>query len=254
MDDVEDVEELLPARFASVQPEWADELDEAIVAGAELPAVVADFEIPDDGWADWAMRKLATLDRRRQTVADQANVWRAPIDDWEAAEKRRVEGGIEFFAGLLERYALRWRAEHPKEATLRLPSGSVPTTAPKKPTVVVVDEDAVVAWAADTLTGDTYDQVVNTKTSIRLVEFRKVVAAEAREVPFCVVCGAALGRFDDSLGGGWSHTDEDGDDFNPDVDHHARPVVEYDVLFAGDVVPGAVAEMGPTTAHVKPIT
>lgn len=183
--------DLIPADFGPIPP-IADELDEAILAAALLPAVDGPvYVLPEDndrlnrvrawyplteGEAEWCLRKYAAVEAREAEIRERHATWREPIDTWQAAELARVAPAKAFFDSRLQVFALARRAEDPKNAkTTRLPSGTIGTRGSETPKVVVGEEAAVIAWAQSTLTGDEYDAVVETKESVKLTGLRKIL-------------------------------------------------------------------------------
>lgn len=202
------------------------ELDEAIMLAldpavegidASLPDSVQRWQIDNLDSAEWAMRKLARLEARAVAISRQADVWRAPIDQWEQAEQARIEPAALFFAERLRTYAVARRAEDERaNKTLRLPSGTVSTRRATEPKVVLTDEEAVIAWAAASLPADEYEAVVQTVQTVRISALRKLVKAVIADPE-----------------DGWTY-----------------PVVH---VTTGEVVPGVTIEMPATKAGpVKP--
>lgn len=103
------------------------------------------WRIRDDDAAEWAMGKLRAAQAQADTISRQYDVWRARLDEWAAESGRRALAEVQFFQGQLEAYALAQR-EATGDATLKLPSGKVSTTKHAR-TVVVTDEEALLAWA-----------------------------------------------------------------------------------------------------------
>jgi hypothetical protein len=243
----------LPAALAD-EPEFADELDEAIFAGSALPEVAARYVPTNRREAEWPMRKLAALTARAQEVHDQAADWRARIDEWEAGELQRVSGGVEYFTHLLERFAIDWRQANPKEATIRLPAGEISTTVPKTPSVSIDNEEATLAWAHDHLDGERYDAVVKSTEKVLVSGLKELASVQRRLVPFCEVCGSALWpRSLDQDDSPWDHAPSWTSEVEvAEHDHDAQPGSMWEVLVDGEPVPGVSAELGDIRATVKP--
>lgn len=117
----------------------------AVVEQREDVAPVVRWAITDDGLAEWAMRKLAAINRRTAELERQRDEWAMRIRYWFEHATGALGRRAEFFAGHLERYALDQR-KITGEMTLRLPSGNV-ATRKVPPKVVVSDEAAFRAWA-----------------------------------------------------------------------------------------------------------
>lgn len=243
----------IPAELVADAPAFADELDEAIMLGSEIPERAQRFEVTDLGQAEWAMRKLAALTQRSAAVHGQASEWRERIDEWELSEQHRLDPSITYFQGLLERYALFVR-EVDGRATVALPSGEVATRKPKTPKITVVDEGAVIAWAADSLPGPVYDEVVRTEPKLMWSHLVKIVSTREVLRPFCMVCGVAIEVDPHAALDGdqtWDH------DSSGENDHDAEPAVAFEVVWTdrdgNEVpVPGLTAVLGDTTAVAKP--
>jgi hypothetical protein len=97
--------------------------------------------------AEWAMAKVAAARRAEAELAAQRDEWMLRIRHWFDQAASRHQASAAFFAGHLERYALAERERTDgKVKTVPLPSGKVSTTA-SSAKAVVLNEDAVVAWA-----------------------------------------------------------------------------------------------------------
>ena len=155
---------------------------------AALDAVdrVARFRIPDpigddvaraDELAEWCGRHLAAATAERDRIAAQAKDWRARIDEWEAAEVRRLDRRLGFFHGHLANYLARWRALDPKRnKTKNLPSVSLRSSAKNVGGAVkIADEDQVLAWAGSSLPTDEYAQAVKTTESVLVSKLRPLL-------------------------------------------------------------------------------
>lgn len=242
-------------------PEWAPDLDEIVEAEASLldealvvsTAVPHEWELETRTQVEWAMRRLAVLQERATEVRQLASGWAARIDEWQDAELRRIHPGIDRFTGLLERYGKRARAENPKEATIRVPSGDIKTTKPKQPTVSVVDEAAVLSWLLDQVSVDVYEEVVKAEPHVKLTEFRGVVDVAYELLPVCQVCGETLNVVSESDNAGEVGVWHMGPSAMAGVerDHDPMPSGGYVVRLDGAVVPGVKAELGEITA--KPV-
>lgn len=233
----------IPAELVGDQPEWANELDEAIAAGAEVPEPVRPWVPTSEGEAEWAARKLAVLLGRAREVREQATAWHARITEWADGELGRVLPGVTFFDRRLQEYGLAQRATNPKRATIPLPSAVIATTMPKTPTVELVDEDAFAKWALDFLDGAVYEAVTSTKVHALISEIRKIVEVK----PGPIVCNDCLGEIvhvDD--GDGWRHVDVDNECAG------VEPVPTFVVMMpgTGERIPGLVAGLKPPHASV----
>lgn len=259
----------IPADLSPDAPEFAQELDEAILSGIEPPEPAQKWEIRSTGQAEWAMRKLAVLKDRERDVQLQAIAWRERIEQWEREELKRTAPGVEYFTGHLERYGLENRILTGR-ASVPLPSGEISTRQPKTPTVVVVDEEALLQWLADNLPTSTYEAVVQVTHKPKILELRRNVEARPVPLPFCIECGASIVCESDLTAEGpklWTH---EGDAREVDDDHPATPAPGFEVVWsteisegdggeefdppdglAGEVIEGLGAALGDATASVK---
>lgn len=172
-------------------------------------------EVWNDGTAERMFRRLLRAQRRIIEATLQRDAWLAPINQWYddvAAPDRRI---VERLTASLESYAIAERVRTNNDRkTVVLPSGDIATRRATELTVSIVDEKAVLVWAADALDGPTYQRIVRGNPSVRVSELRKVVKV--------VVVG--------------------GDDDAHDA------VLDHD----GNFVPGVIIEYPTTTATVKP--
>lgn len=247
-----------PALVLEREPTWAAELDEAIFAGQAADAYPAKAR----AWApktleeaEWCMTRLRALQDRARQIAVQGQAWAQRVTEWRAAEEKRIAPGLEYFEGRLERYALEARAADPKHKTVYLPSGDIGTQQPKAPKVEVVDEDALIEWLQEEIPGEAYDEIVETKERVKLVEFRKAVSVQQTLLPWCQQCGVQLtetgGHRDDVC-----PTDPDGIHSVgcgcPRYDHDPDPGPGYEVLLDSKPVPGVQVTVVAASAKVKP--
>lgn len=103
----------------------------------------------DPDSAEWAMAKLADLEREAIAVQTSHDEWAAKVERSRNDALRGLDAKISFFTQALRGYALDWHDEYPTERrTLHLPSGVVKCTTPQKPTVQLVPARAAetVAW------------------------------------------------------------------------------------------------------------
>jgi len=150
----------LPPFLAPVEEPFTDHdfltaLEEPAAADA-FPTVAraAAYEIPDDGQADWALRKLAQAKAERADLDAQRAAYLAPIDAW--YQRQLAASGIEKriarWEALLADYAIR-RREATREATAWFPAGSLSTTA-SKARPKIEDPEAVLGWASALYSAD----------------------------------------------------------------------------------------------------
>lgn len=114
----------------------------------------------DTGAAEWAMRKLAEVDRNRDAITVQAAEWQARIDRWHDRMVKALDTRAEFFGGTLTTYGIAER-QRTGQATVHLPSGSIQTT-DRKARPKVADREAAAESAAANLEGDDLAAVVET--------------------------------------------------------------------------------------------
>jgi hypothetical protein len=121
--------------------DWVDEDDYIDDDGEYKPAFVVD----SDEKAAWALRKYhAALDRVTQ-AEELAAAEMSRIDAW-VEDRRRVYGrDMEFFGGLLSRYALEQREQFDRKK-IDLPDGVVQTRSTSD-RFKVIDKDAFIEWA-----------------------------------------------------------------------------------------------------------
>lgn len=185
----------LPPELAPIEEEPFS--DEALAALLDSPdaahlfptvAAAAAYSIPDDGQADWALRKLARAKAERGAIDAQHREYLAPIQAWYSRQlaATRVDARIARWEALLEDYALR-RREETSEATVWLAAGSISTTASKaRPTIA--DPEAVVAWAQQFYEGDDdLDAVVKVTSAPMIGEIKKRVSLAEKPVSETIV-------------------------------------------------------------------
>lgn len=248
---------VIPPALTPLEPGWQADLDAATLIGDPKfwPREFEVWHITDDGGAEWAMRFAATLTARVQEVKAQAKVWRAPIDLWQADQLRALEPALHRFTVELEMYTVD-RREQTGETTLALPSGSVSTRRATKPSIDLneLEEEQLIAWAAENLSGGEYETVVKTVEHVLISELRKLVELEARGA--CTGCGMIVPLED---------VDGDAHDIEVRLDDAAS---EPDLVKCGPVhaelfvvlkesravVPHLAIEMPTTKPTVKPTT
>lgn len=218
-------DDVLPPALVDAAPAWEPQLDEALLLGGEWPEEAGRFRIDNVDLAEWAMRKLAALQRRIAEVGQQAKVWRARIDLWEDEEMRRVQPAAGFFEGALKEWAIEGRRAEPKRATWALPSGKVSTRQAKEPSVILAVDDTnegLIEWLAGALSGEEYDKAVKTKPKVLVSELRKLVKINAQQGP----------------------------ELDEGVDGDRGTIYTVVLISTGEVVPGVSVEMPSTTVTV----
>lgn len=119
---------------------YQDEHDAVVREGWRIESLEA---------ADWALRRLAELQRQ---VDENNEVCRASVERMKERTRKlnaSAERGVAFFAGALQQYAEAHREQllgKGKKKSRGLPSGDIGwRTVPEK--VAVLDEAAAIAWA-----------------------------------------------------------------------------------------------------------
>lgn len=104
------------------------------------------FAITDDGTAEWAMRKLAEVERQALANEARADAWAAKISRWLDSANGALQHSHAYFEGLLVDYARRRREADPRAKTLVLPSGKV-TSRATGARALVTQPEQFVEWA-----------------------------------------------------------------------------------------------------------
>jgi phage host-nuclease inhibitor protein Gam len=224
--------------------------------------------ITDDGAAEWAMRHVAEASTALAQLEAQRDEWVRRIDAWFTAAAGRERARRSFFTQHLEGYALEQR-DRANRKTVQLPSGTI-RTRPTAPTVAVLDESKVLAWARE---AGVLDQVAPPKHSVKLTPLRELV--EPVEVVDWAHVVLADGTSLEWMRHGVSAVyDRDRDTARvivhgevcpqvgdaPDDDWCTALVAQVEVLAShlevrgpdGGHVPGTYVEPGGVTASVKP--
>lgn len=122
------------------------------------PAEHLRWLVTDTGSAEWAMQRLVEARDAQDALERQRREWVAQIDAWYAEQVGPHQRTAAHFAALLERYALEQRRAGGK-ATVKLPSGTVKTTA-SRPKVEVTDKARFIEWVAANLSEYEAEQVI----------------------------------------------------------------------------------------------
>lgn len=112
-------------------------------AGDYKPAFVVD----SDQKAAWALRKYHAALAKTTQAEELAEVEMRRIDAWLENRRHVNSRDIDFFGGLLSRYALEQREAFDRK-TIDLPDGLIQTRTVNEK-FVVEDRDAFVAWAKE---------------------------------------------------------------------------------------------------------
>lgn len=131
----------------------ADDLEDALdAAGPSLPRDEhGNAYIADDSQAEWALRRLARLEARADTVRTMTAERVAALERWRDEQVASIDTDGAWYRDALERYHRSIHDADPREwskkdrKTITLPSGKLTgrTSAPK---VEVTDADAVLDW------------------------------------------------------------------------------------------------------------
>ncbi|HHY13231.1 MAG TPA: hypothetical protein GX526_01105 [Thermoanaerobacterales bacterium] len=89
------------------------ELEEAIDT-VEAAEVGGRFTIQDLDSANWAFRKLAAIEKKRNEIKELADKEIDRIKEWQEQEEKGLNNSKEFFEGLLTEYFIRQKEVDPK--------------------------------------------------------------------------------------------------------------------------------------------
>lgn len=89
------------------------------------------FKIQDMNGAVWAFRKLQALNKKEMEIKDIAQAEIDKIDAWQNKELTTIEGSMEYFEGLLQKFYEEQREADPK-FKLSTPYGKVSSRKSKK--------------------------------------------------------------------------------------------------------------------------
>lgn len=114
------------------------------------PLDKGDGEVQALSRADWHLRRIGRLSRERDTLDA---VYKAELERLQLRHENRrtiLEAAIAWHEAPLKSYA-RMRLELDNVKTLELPHGTIRSRTTTRPTVIVDDYSAVLAWAGDVL-------------------------------------------------------------------------------------------------------
>ncbi|GGP17267.1 host-nuclease inhibitor Gam family protein [Oceanobacillus neutriphilus] len=83
------------------------------------------FEVTDDSSANWALRKIKQAQQKQIEANALATEEQDKIEAWYQSEKEKAQRDIDYFQGLLARYAIKKREEDPKFKSQKLPNGRI---------------------------------------------------------------------------------------------------------------------------------
>lgn len=140
---------------------------------------LSDVELDGFDQVEWALRRMARAQRNLDVVAARRAEMVDQIDTWFTNETYADRHTVERLTGIVQRYALARRTEHPDgPATYSFPSGSVPTRRTKEPAIVIDDEKALIAWllktqpdmARDVCRFDVHPRISDLRERLRIVD------------------------------------------------------------------------------------
>lgn len=81
------------------------------------------FQIEDDQQANWALRKIKQHQKQMENNNATAKAEIERIKEWNQQENDKAQQSIDYFQGLLAKYALSKREKDPKFKSMNLPQG-----------------------------------------------------------------------------------------------------------------------------------
>src|SRR5690625_1623074 len=93
------------------------------------------FEIKDDQQANWALRKIKQLKKEKENNISIAEAEISKIEAWLQAVNGDAQGSIDYFQGLLAKYAMSKREINPDFKSTKLPNGAIRFTKDRKSVV-----------------------------------------------------------------------------------------------------------------------
>lgn len=161
--------------MSTLEEAFAKHMDESLQP--EGIAAVENFRINDDVAADWALRKLAVIEKRMTDARALGNEEIRRVAEWLEEERERYERDRAWFVKQLEDYQRRVLAEDKRRKTIALPAGTL--QARKKPdNVEIENDDAFVEWAAKERT-----DLVRTKHEIDKPAVKQAVLKDGEVLP-----------------------------------------------------------------------
>lgn len=160
------------------------------------------FKIEDDQSANWALRKIKSLKQQMQQNLNLAEAEIERIAEWEKQENGKIEQSIDYFQGLLAKYAMQKREEDPRFKTLSLPHGKIGFR--KKQSKWIYNDDQLL----DTLTKHNLNDYIKVKYQPDKAQIKKafeVVDGKVVDVDTGVIIEGIT-------------VEEQGEDFNVKVD------------------------------------
>lgn len=83
------------------------------------------FEIKDDKEANWALRKIKQYKEQQKENIALAESETSKIEAWLQAVNGDAQGSIDYFQGLLAKYAMSKRKVDPEFKSTKLPNGAI---------------------------------------------------------------------------------------------------------------------------------
>jgi phage host-nuclease inhibitor protein Gam len=165
-----------------------DEEELAEFLAADVDVAIVETEADPDGepidapQANRFIRRIALLDKALADAEEQASAEIALVHEWIEERRRRIEADRRWLVSALEAYA-RNAHERTGLKTFNLVGGTL-RLRPARPNVVVVNEDALIAWAE----ANDLDAFVRVKKEVSLAAIHNqpvsapTVTVEADEV------------------------------------------------------------------------
>ncbi|TFJ92170.1 host-nuclease inhibitor Gam family protein [Lentibacillus salicampi] len=83
------------------------------------------FTVDTDEKANWALRKIAQYEEQKKANNKLATDEIEKIENWNKEENEKAQQSIDYFQGLLARYAMTKRENDPKFKSQKLPNGRI---------------------------------------------------------------------------------------------------------------------------------
>jgi phage host-nuclease inhibitor protein Gam len=83
------------------------------------------FTVEDEESANWVLRKIRTIQEKKQSNVSLAEAEVAKIDTWLESVNGKADRDLEYFEGLVTTYAGNLRATDLKFKSLKLPNGKI---------------------------------------------------------------------------------------------------------------------------------
>lgn len=161
----------------TLEQEFEDHMDESLQPES-LAREKEAFRIDNDGAADWALRKLAVIEKRMKDADALADQEIQRVTEWLKAEQDRYENDRAWFVEQLEAYHRSVLAEDARRKTINLPAGAlVSRKAPDG--IEIEDDEALLAWALDSKR----DDLVRVKREIAKSAVKHAVLKDGEVLP-----------------------------------------------------------------------